>query len=427
VTLAPNLINISPKLESIPEIGKLAQFLSDKVALKTYVFGGAVRDLLLEKTTVHDFDLLAIDLNGKITSRDQFNLLITEFASLNGLSCVDNPPYHLSLSRPNSDMVMDIHYPHKSVLSAVSRSDLTINGIVYNCQTKAIEDPLGGLADLSARKLRIHSPSCWITISSHLPRLFRVAAQHGFEIGPECLDLVKTFAVMAGLSDGRPQSPVLIELLRFLSLERIARYLTQFVDAGLLQSIIPELSPVYAPPSLKIYGKKNISDAEMPLSDISQPLKSFLLSRLGPIPGATELGFVRLAILLRDLGNSYFELSPKAPYIEGSGCKNQTEFARRMDHNLNGYLANRYRQFPEIFRLLKQVYIAGQFASSILALTNLDEIKKRIADFQKGTSIEVAKRALALIVLMSRSTERFGVSSINFSKECQSIFVGLTK
>lgn len=134
---------ISSMLNAVQN-GQLSEFLLSKAALTTYVFGGAIRDILLEKAPFMISICLRSIPAGKISSREQFNLLIVQFASLNGLNCVDNPPYHLSLSRPGSGVLFDIHYPDRSVLSAVSRSDLTINGIAYNCQSKAMEYPFGG-------------------------------------------------------------------------------------------------------------------------------------------------------------------------------------------------------------------------------------------------------------------------------------------
>ncbi|HOA29382.1 MAG TPA: CCA tRNA nucleotidyltransferase [Candidatus Cloacimonadota bacterium] len=172
---------------------------------KTYIVGGAVRDHLLGKSDIADFDLTVELPRGGIRLANLLgNILRPDSTRINhhfGTARMDFPGYVLDLCgtrkeryRPNSRFPYVIY---GSLWDDIMRRDFTINALLIEVGSFEVIDLCGqGLDDLKDGIIRtLRDP---LIVLSEDPlrilRAVRFAVRLGFVICPELMEALKTSA-----------------------------------------------------------------------------------------------------------------------------------------------------------------------------------------------------------------------------------------
>ncbi len=121
----------------------------------------------------------------------------------------------------------------------LGRRDLTINAIAAPLGSVGYVDPFGGLADLSARRLRAVSPGAFQRDPLRTLRLARLACELGFQVEAATLGLAR--AAAPALTEVSPER-VFAELRRVVCAPAAVTGL-QLMDAiGVTDAVLPELA-----------------------------------------------------------------------------------------------------------------------------------------------------------------------------------------
>ena len=116
--------------------------------------------------------------------------------------------------------------------------DFTANAIAEPIEGGAPVDPLGGLADLSARRLRMAGPRAFADDPLRVLRLVRVAIE--LDLAPDAATLDAARATAPALGDVSPER-LFMELRRIISAPRALRGLALMRDVGATAIVLPEL------------------------------------------------------------------------------------------------------------------------------------------------------------------------------------------
>jgi poly(A) polymerase len=116
--------------------------------------------------------------------------------------------------------------------------DFTVNAIAEPIEGGAPIDPLGGLADLAAGRLRMAAPTAFVADPLRVLRLVRVAAE--LELVPEAETLRAGRAQAGALTDCSAER-VFIELRRIVAAPRVLRGLELLAEVGAMAVVLPEL------------------------------------------------------------------------------------------------------------------------------------------------------------------------------------------
>jgi poly(A) polymerase len=116
--------------------------------------------------------------------------------------------------------------------------DFTVNAIAEPLDGGAPIDPLGGLADLDGRRLRMAGPGAFADDPLRVLRLVRIAIE--LDLQPETGTLAAA-RVHAGGLDGVSGERVFMELRRILAAPRALRGLELMAEAGATAAVLPEL------------------------------------------------------------------------------------------------------------------------------------------------------------------------------------------
>ncbi len=125
-----------------------------------------------------------------------------------------------------------------SVEADLALRDFTVNAIAEPLAGGAPIDPLGGLADLSARRLRMAGPGAFADDPLRVLRLVRLGAELDLQPEPETLGAARAHADgLAGVSAER----VFVELHRIIAAPRASWGLETMSELGATAVVLPEL------------------------------------------------------------------------------------------------------------------------------------------------------------------------------------------
>ena len=183
--------------------------------------------------------------------------------------------------------------PSLSVEDDMRRRDFTVNALARRLATGELVDPLGGRADLEARRLRTVSPRSFAEDPLRLVRALRFVSQLGFEPDEELLVQMREEAPAVKLVSGERIGGGLAadgmgELSKLLLGGEPARALRLARDTGVLVELLPEFGPAIG------------FDQESRYHDLTVDEHTFAV-----VQAAADSDFslaVRLAALFHDLG-----------------------------------------------------------------------------------------------------------------------------
>ena len=238
-----NVTGATPAIAALLADPKLARVLDalDGNGEETRVVGGAVRNTLLD-LPVHDIDLATTAEPGLVVSRARGARLTTVPTGIvhgTVTVIVDGTPFEVTTLR--HDVTTDGRHAvvafGRDFVEDAQRRDFTMNALSIS-RNGALHDPVGGLADLRAGRVRFIGDAHRRIAEDYLRilRLFRFHAAYG----KGALDGDARDAAIAGraglsrLSAERLQT----ELSKLLLACRAADVVTEMADTGLLGAVI---------------------------------------------------------------------------------------------------------------------------------------------------------------------------------------------
>ena len=231
-----------PLRQNLPQPQLIRQLhgFAEKRGIQLYLVGGSVRALLLNQSLT-DLDFALAD--DAIAFAKTFADKIGEaFVKLE-----EQPPTARIVIRETHFTVDFAGFRAETLAADLRLRDLTINAMALDLSSLLTKpavnliDPCGGFPDLEAQTLRFPSEGVVIDDPLRLLRVYRFAAQLGFEIPEATIDLIRIH------KDRLPQvSPERIrdELIKILNLKNATAYLRHMDETRLLSEIIPEIEKV---------------------------------------------------------------------------------------------------------------------------------------------------------------------------------------
>jgi len=218
---------------------------------RPYLVGGYVRDRLLGRPT-EDFDLevYALEpdaLRAALAAVGRVDAVGLAFGVLkvSGLAGVAGSvdvslPRRDSKAGPGHRGVAVSGDPHLSIAEASRRRDFTINAMLLDPFTEALEDPWSGRADLAARVLRAVDPSRFGDDPLRALRAVQLSARYELRVDPDTARLCAAMPIRE-----LPPERVLGEIEKLLlKAARPSIGLSLLRAWGLLPGVAPELLPL---------------------------------------------------------------------------------------------------------------------------------------------------------------------------------------
>ena len=209
--------------------------------LPIYLVGGAVRDALLNRPT-HDLDFV-LDGDGIQIGRRVANTLQVPFFPLDeerGTGRVVLPYPGEDPTRTGERYFLDFaSFRGPDLESDLRARDFTINALAVDVHAPdKLLDPLGGAADLLAKRLRTCSSTSLQDDPLRVLRAVRMATTFSLRISPETRQLMRE--AVNGLDHISPERKR-DEILRILGGNQIATALRTLDVIGALPRVFPEL------------------------------------------------------------------------------------------------------------------------------------------------------------------------------------------
>ena len=130
-----------------------------------------------------------------------------------------------------------------SLAADLALRDFTVNAIAQPLTAGApVQDPLGGLADLAARRLRMASPRAFADDPLRALRMVRLALELDLESEP---DTARAAAAAANALRDASGERVFMELRRILASPRAPEGLWRMDELGLTAAVLPEIAALH--------------------------------------------------------------------------------------------------------------------------------------------------------------------------------------
>jgi tRNA nucleotidyltransferase (CCA-adding enzyme) len=242
-----NALDLPPRLAAarFPEPVMEVLRALDAAGHRSWLVGGAVRDLLLERArpaTDHDVatparpeDVIALFPKVIPTGVEHGTVTVLAGGVPIEVTTFRGEGAYLDGRRPSSVTFLD------DVDADLARRDFTVNALAYDPVHGAFRDPFGGRDDLARRVLRaVGDPLARFREDGLRPlRAARFAAQLGFDLDPATRDAIPAVLdVVVKVSVER----VAEELSRLLVAPEAPRGLDLLDTTGLLAVVLPEVA-----------------------------------------------------------------------------------------------------------------------------------------------------------------------------------------
>jgi tRNA nucleotidyltransferase/poly(A) polymerase len=217
-----------PSLEAIRAIVPADQ--------EVYVVGGAVRDAYLH-LPLHDLDL-AVPGDGCPLARRIANSLGGAYYALDRERGVGRA----LLSWDDTPLTVDVaRFRGADLATDLQKRDFTLNAMAVRLSgdLQAVIDPLGGLRDLEARRLRQCSPESIVDDPVRALRAVRASVAYDLRIDPATLRSLKTYALRLQAVSGER---IRDEFFQILGGKKPSAALAALYRLGLLGQIVPDVS-----------------------------------------------------------------------------------------------------------------------------------------------------------------------------------------
>jgi tRNA nucleotidyltransferase/poly(A) polymerase len=203
---------------------------------EVYVVGGAVRDAYLH-LPLHDIDL-AVPGDGRPLARHIANTLGGAYYALDRERGVGRA----LIPWDDAQVTVDVaRFRGPDLVTDLQKRDFTLNAMAVRLSgdLQAVIDPLGGLLDLEARRLRQCSPEAIVDDPVRALRAVRASVAYNLRIDPPTLRSLKTCAPRLGAVSGER---IRDEFFQILGSKRPSAALATLHRLGLLAPVVPEVS-----------------------------------------------------------------------------------------------------------------------------------------------------------------------------------------
>jgi len=217
----------------------ICQFLAEE-GIQSYLVGGFVRDMLLERDTA-DIDIAvnadALDIAARIA--DALGGRYVPLDEENGVGRV---------IIPDSKREIDFTTLKGSIEQDLAQRDFTIDAMAIEVDkninamlsTDRLIDPFNGRDDLRRGIMRAVSDTCFEADAARLIRAVRLAAELGFSIDSHTETIIShNSQLITSVAGERIRE----ELLRILAVPGAGRWLAYLDEVGILTVLIPEMAP----------------------------------------------------------------------------------------------------------------------------------------------------------------------------------------
>jgi len=258
-----------------------------EAGFKTYVVGGAVRDLLLE-ISPKDFDVATdatpdevrrLIRRSRIIGR-RFQIVhaichdeVVEVSTFRGTANDDDKQQTDEHGRITRDNVFG------SIEEDAARRDFTINALFYDPIRNEILDYFNGVADIRARRLRMigDPPTRYREDPVRLLRAVRFSAKLGFDLDKTTRAPVKK---MADLLLNVPESRLFEEVLKLLLSGHALSCIERLRAEGLHHDLLPLLDGILALPQGKKFIEQALENTDQRIRDEKPVSPGFLFAAL---------------------------------------------------------------------------------------------------------------------------------------------------
>ncbi len=236
----------SSKSVKIPEkLVKVSKFFSDN-GFKSYLVGGAVRDMLMGKAC-HDYDIATNATPAQVMKIFR-NVIPTGIAHgtvtihIFGLE-LETTTFRTEAEYTDGRHPDNVKYA-QTIEEDLSRRDFTMNAIAAELSTGKITDPFNGQSDIKSRIIRtVGNPLERFSEDGLRPvRAIRFAGQLGFEIEKKTFNAISNEEILKkveGISTERFRD----EFCKILASEKPSAGIKLLEQAGILRIFVPQFSP----------------------------------------------------------------------------------------------------------------------------------------------------------------------------------------
>ncbi len=268
---------LARRINSDPQLAALPALYDRLPQSEWYLVGGAVRDFLMDRGQIKDFDLVVRraqldEVTGVLEERGKVDLVGRNFGVLKfwpkseaGAAAGEEP---LDIAWPRTEKAggsggyRDFQVqadPELPIERDLARRDFTINALAWDMKLQRVIDPFGGRGDIEQRTIRaVGDPEARFREDySRMLRAIRLACQLDFKIEPATWEAIKR--CMPRLDDERtvggpgqertervvPFETVAKELAKALAADP-RRALELFESSGALFRLMPELERLAA-------------------------------------------------------------------------------------------------------------------------------------------------------------------------------------
>ena len=227
------------KSQALLPLTTVSNFLVEQ-GIKSYLVGGVLRDVLLERSTA-DIDItvegdalevahkIATVLGGRYVLLDEINR-VGRVILVNGKG-----RWELDFSTLKGNIEQDL-----------AQRDFTVDAMAVDLNRLGKEqidiqliDPFNGWNDLQRGVIRVVAETAFESDAVRLLRAVRLAAELGFTIDNETETLIRRYShLIANVAGERIRE----ELLRLLAVSQARQFLPYLDEVGLVTAMIPELA-----------------------------------------------------------------------------------------------------------------------------------------------------------------------------------------
>ncbi len=306
----------SPKLKLPTVIKSLVHALTKYKSVNVFLVGGAVRDMMLNKTT-KDFDLVVTGLPTKKLESELNKLgkVIFVGKTFGVYKLIVGTPEPIDIALPRldhslntggyRDVKIKTNY-RLNINEDLKRRDFTINALAINLKTNELIDPNQGQKHLKQKQiLTVGNPQVRFQEDySRILRALRLSIQLDFTIEKDTWNTIKKLALKAITKKNNgefilPREIIAREFLKSFVLDPVGT-ISLWDKASILNILLPEISILKKTPQAKIFHSEGNVYKHTLLA--LQATTSKVWNKF--FPGIKPSPSVLLAILLHDVGKA---------------------------------------------------------------------------------------------------------------------------
>jgi tRNA nucleotidyltransferase (CCA-adding enzyme) len=259
---------------------------------RIYEVGGAVRDRYLGiEADVKDRDYLVTgipydELTGILARYGRVDLVGRSFGVIKFTQFIDGHPCTFDISLPRREFSTGVGHkdfnvsfdPNLKVEEDLVRRDFTINAMALSLEDGTLVDPLGGLADIERRSLRMTSENSFIEDPLRMLRAVQLAARFEFAVEPETFKAVKKHAALINSVSAERVAEEFNKMLVMAKKPSVGFRLMH--ETGLLKELVPELDNCIGVSQPGGYHKYDVFEHTLRAIDICRPVLRLRMAAL---------------------------------------------------------------------------------------------------------------------------------------------------